>query len=90
MFFELSKFNFLTSTEEEIIYFGNLVNEGDVEMAKINEIFENIQSKTYTEDDAQNLIKNLILASYQVNSKRTYYQTLSNETLLHSSKIYSN
>lgn len=73
MFFELSKFNFLTSTEEEIIYFGNLVNEGDVEMAKINEIFENIQSKTYTEDDAQNLIKNLILASYQVNSKRTYY-----------------
>jgi len=70
MSFNISKFNFLTIGVEDIIYFGDLVDEGVVKDFEIKEIFKKIKSNTSNEEDAKILIKNIIIASKNVHSKR--------------------
>jgi len=84
MLFDL---NFLTSSEIDIRCFGNLVKKGKIGDSKINETFEKIKSNTYSEEDSKTIIKNLIIASHNVDSERTDYQTPLNETLLYMVKF---
>jgi len=83
MFFELSKFNFLTSSEKHIKKFANLVNEGRVSDLVIDEKFNEIKKNNYSEKKAKIIIKNITIASYNVSRERTDYQTLSDESLVH-------
>jgi len=83
MFFELSKFNFLTSSEKQIRRFAILVDEGRVSDSVIKEKFQVIKTKKYNEKKAKIIIKNITIASYNVSRERTDYQTLSDEALVH-------
>eukprot|EP00833_Pecoramyces_ruminatium_P008213 jgi/Orpsp1_1/1182245/evm.model.c7180000080457.1 len=82
-YFGLSKFNFLTSSDEYLRKFGYSVRDGEVSDIEINKIFNEINSNIYTEENARTLIRNIIIASYNVDSARTDYETPSDETLLH-------
>jgi len=83
MFFELTKFNFLTSSEKQIRKFAILVDEGRVSDSVIKEKFKVIKTKKYNEKNAKIIIKNITIASYNISRERTDYQTLSDEALVH-------
>eukprot|EP00833_Pecoramyces_ruminatium_P017876 jgi/Orpsp1_1/1191908/evm.model.d7180000089314.1 len=83
MFFELSKFNFLTSSEKHIREFAHLVEIGKVSDSVINEKFNEIKTNKFNEKKAKIIIKNITIASYNVSRERTDYKTLSDEALVH-------
>jgi len=82
-FYNLEKLDFLTSEEEEIKYFTYDVNDGTVDESVFNKVFEKIKLNKYTEKEAIIVVKNLIIASFLVQSQRTDYQTPCYEALLH-------
>ena len=64
-----------------------MVEEGEVKDSEINIIFNKIKAKTYDEGEAKIMIKNIVLASFNIHSKRTDYQTPTKEALIHLGKF---
>jgi len=75
--------DFLTSSEKDIERFADAISEGEIVESKFNKIFDNIINKEYTEEEAIIVIKNIIIAQYQVNFNRTDFQVRIEEALLY-------
>jgi len=76
------KIDFLTTSEEDIRYFGDMADEGLFKYSELKEIFDKVKKTKYTREEIIIVIKNIILASFQVSFERTDFHTLSGEVLL--------
>eukprot|EP00833_Pecoramyces_ruminatium_P006998 jgi/Orpsp1_1/1181030/evm.model.c7180000075570.1 len=82
-YFSYEYINFYTCTYDEIENFSYKVNNGVIGRIAINEIFDKIKSREFTEEEAVTIISNIIIASTIVMDERIEYQTLSYEVLIY-------
>jgi len=76
------KIDFLTSSEDYIKIFGDMADEGLFKYSELKEIFDKVKKTKYTREEIIIVIKNIILASFQVSFERTDFHTLSGDALL--------